>query len=411
MHLIRKIGLGLTSMFNKDTPKHETRVSCVGRVSNRHGRLKSALRHAILVGCGRCFTLTSMFNKDTPKHETRVPCVGRVSTRHGRLKSALRHAILVGCGRCFTLSLSAALISSAALAQSQQFVNILTGGQSGVYYPLGVALSQIYAKAIPNTRSTAQVTKASAENLNLLQAGRGELALALGDSVSNAWKGDAESGFKTKLDKLRGLSATYNNYIQIVANADSGIKTLADLKGKRISVGAAKSGTELNARAILKAAGLTYADLGKVEYLPFGESVELMKNRQLDATLQSAGLGVASIRDLATAIKIVVVAVPADVVAKVGDAAYQPTIIPANTYTGQTADVATAAIPNFLVTHAGVSDDLAYQMAKSMYENIDTLYAAHNAAKAIKRDNAIKGMPIPLHPGAAKYYKEVGLLK
>lgn len=309
------------------------------------------------------------------------------------------------------LSLGAALVSSAALAQQQQFVNVLTGGQSGVYYPMGVALSQIYAKAIPNTRSTAQVTKASAENLNLLQAGRGELAMALADSVSDAWKGDAEAGFKTKLDKLRGLSATYNNYIQIVANADAGIKTVADLKGKRISVGAAKSGTELNARAILKAAGLSYADLGKVEYLPFGESVELMKNRQLDATLQSAGLGVASIRDLATSIKIVVVPVPADVVAKVGDAAYQVATIPANTYVGQTTDVATAAIPNFLVTHSGVSDELAYQMAKTMYDNIDTLYAAHNAAKAIKRENAIKGMPVPLHPGAARYYKEVGLIK
>jgi uncharacterized protein len=308
------------------------------------------------------------------------------------------------------LSLSAALFSGAAMAQ-QQFVNILTGGQSGVYYPVGVALSQIYAKAIPNVRATAQVTKASAENLNLLQAGRGELAMALGDSVSDAWKGDAEAGFKTKLDKLRGLSGTYNNYIQIVAGADSGIKTLADLKGKRISVGAAKSGTELNARAIFKAAGLNYSDMAKVEYLAFGESVELMKNRQLDATLQSAGLGVASLRDLATAVKIIVIPVPADVVAKVGDAAYQAAIIPANTYPGQTTDVATAAIPNFLVTHAGVSEELAYQMTKSMYENLDTLYAAHNSAKAIKRENAIKGMPVPLHPGAERYYKEVGLIK
>jgi len=308
------------------------------------------------------------------------------------------------------IGMAATLITTTALAQ-QQFVNVLTGGQSGVYYPLGVALSQIYAKAIPNARATAQVTKASAENLNLLQAGRGELGFSLGDAVSDAWKGDAEAGFKTKLDKLRGLSATYNNYIQIVANADSGIKTLADLKGKRISVGAAKSGTELNARAILKAGGLTYADLGKVEYLPFGESVELMKNRQLDATLQSAGLGVASIRDLATSIKIVVIPVPADVVAKVGDAAYQAAVIPANTYAGQTVDVATAAIPNFLVTHAGVSDELAYQMTKSLYENLDTLYAAHNAAKTIKLENAAKGMPIPLHPGAARYYKEMGLIK
>ena len=292
------------------------------------------------------------------------------------------------------LCLGAALVSVTANAQQQQFVNILTGGQSGVYYPLGVALSQVYAKSIPNVRATAQVTKASAENLNLLQAGRGELALALADSVSDAWKGDAEAGFPKKLDKLRGLSGTYSNYIQIVANADSGIKTLADLKGKRISVGAAKSGTELNARAIFKAAGLSYADLAKVEYLPFGESVELIKNRQLDATLQSAGLGVASIRDLATSVKIVVVPVPADVVAKVGDAAYQA-----------------AVIPNFLVTHSGVSDELAYQMAKQMYENIDTLYAAHNAAKAIKRENAIKGMPVPLHPGAERYYREVGLIK
>ena len=315
----------------------------------------------------------------------------------------------------FPRILAAAAFGLAALAaapvSAQQFINILTGGQSGVYYPLGVALSQIYGKAIPNVKSTAQVTKASAENLNLLQAGRGELAFTLGDALSDAWKGDEEAGFKTPLKKLRGLSATYNNYIQIVASADSGIKTLADLKGKRVSVGAAKSGTELNARAIFKAAGLSYKDLSKVEYLPFGESVELIKNRQLDATLQSAGLGVASIRDLATSVKIVVVAIPADVVARVGDPAYQPAVIPANTYEGQTADVATAAIPNFLVTQADVSNDLAYQMTKALYDNLDTLYAAHNAAKAIKRENAVKGMPVPLHPGAERYYKEVGVIK
>ncbi|MBE0549559.1 MAG: TAXI family TRAP transporter solute-binding subunit [Rubrivivax sp.] len=305
---------------------------------------------------------------------------------------------------------AAALTSTLALAQ-QQFVNILTGGQAGIYYPLGVALSQIYSKAIPNAKATAQVTKASAENLNLLQAGRGELALTLGDALSDAWQGKEEAGFKTKLDKLRGLSATYSNYIQIVANADSGIRTLADLKGKRVSVGAAKSGTELNARAVFKAAGLSYSDLAKTEYLPFGESVELIKNRQLDATLQSAGLGVASIRDLATSVKIVVVAVPADVVAKIGDPAYQAAFIPAGTYEGQTADVATAVIPNFLVTHSGVSDELAYQMTKALYDNIDTMYAAHNAAKAIKRENAAKGMPVPLHPGAARYYREVGVIK
>lgn len=308
--------------------------------------------------------------------------------------------------------LFAALFAAVALPVSAaQFVNVLTGGTSGVYYPMGVALSKIYEQNIPDVRTSVQSTKASVENLNLLQAGRGEVALSLGDAVSQAWAGNADMGFKGPLDKLRGISALYNNYVQIVANAESGITTLADLKGKRISVGAPKSGTELNARAILSAAGLSYDDFAKVEYLPFGESVELMKNRQLDATLQSAGLGVASIRDLATSIKIVVVAIPADVVAKVGDAAYQASFIPAGTYEGVTADTPTVAISNYLVTHSGVADDVVYGMTKGMFENLDQLVAAHAAGKGIQLEKALAGMPVPLHPGAERYYREVGALK
>jgi TRAP transporter TAXI family solute receptor len=306
---------------------------------------------------------------------------------------------------------SVALISASPAHAQQQFITVLTGGTSGVYYPMGVALSQIYGKALPDAKASVQSTKASAENLNLLQAGRGEIAFTLGDTLSDAWKGNAEAGFKSPLKKLRGVAAIYPNYIQIVASADSGIKTLADLKGKRISVGAPKSGTELNARAILKAAGLTYNDFAKVEYLPFGESVELMKNRQLDATLQSAGLGVASLRDLATSIKVVVVPISANVVSKVGDPAYQASVIPANTYEGQTTDVPTAAIQNFLATHEGVPADTVYILTKAMFENLDQLQSAHAAAKAIKKETAAKGMPLPLHPGAEKYYREAGLLK
>ncbi|RVB45439.1 TAXI family TRAP transporter solute-binding subunit, partial [Mesorhizobium sp. M7A.F.Ca.CA.001.06.1.1] len=192
----------------------------------------------------------------------------------------------------------------AVSAKAQEFINVLTGGTSGVYYPLGVALSEIYGKGIEGARTQVQATKASVENLNLLQQGKGEIAFALGDSVKLAAEGNAEAGFPGKLDKLRGIAAIYPNYIQIVASRESGIKTLADLKGKSLSVGAPASGTELNARAIFAAAGLKYEDLGRVEYLPFAESVELIKNRQLDATLQSAGLGVASIRDLATSVPI-----------------------------------------------------------------------------------------------------------
>lgn len=304
-----------------------------------------------------------------------------------------------------------ALLAAAPVHAQQQYINVLTGGTSGVYYPLGVALSQIYGKALPNVKATVQATKASAENLNLLQGGRGEIGFTLGDALSDAWKGDEESGFKTPLKKLRGVAAIYPNYIQIVAAADSGIKTLADLKGKRLAVGAPKSGTELNARAILKGAGLSYKDLGKVEYLPFGESVELMKNRQLDATLISAGLGVAALRDLSVSVKIVIVPVPFDVVGKVGDPAYQPGMIPAKTYEGQNANVATAYVQNFLVTHEAVPLETVYQMTKAMYANLDQLSASHAAAKSIRKEAAIIGMPIPLHPGAEKYYREIGLIK
>ncbi|MGZ5185275.1 MAG: TAXI family TRAP transporter solute-binding subunit [Caldimonas sp.] len=306
------------------------------------------------------------------------------------------------------LALLACLTSTAFAAD---FINVLTGGTSGVYYPMGVALSQIYGKALPGDKVSVQATKASAENLNLLQAGRGEVAFTLGDSLSDAWRGDADAGFATPLKKLRGIAGIYPNYIQIVASADSGIRTLADLKGKRVSVGAPKSGTELNARAVLKAAGLSYKDLAKVEYLPFGESVELMKNRQLDVTLQSAGLGVSALRDLAASMKIVVVEIPADVVAKIGDPAYLPAVVPANTYEGQTKDVAAIAIQNFLVTHEGVSTDAVYKMTKAMWENLDALVAAHAAGKAIRKETALKGMPVPLHPGAEKYYREAGMLK
>jgi len=305
---------------------------------------------------------------------------------------------------------AAAVVLSAPAAGAQQFVNVLTGGTSGVYYPLGVAIGKIFSDHLPGVKTQVQATKASVENLILLQQGRGEIAFALGDSLKAAWEGDEEAGFKARLDKLRTIGAIYPNYIQIVATADSGIKTLADLRGKSLSVGAPKSGTELNSRAILAAAGLTYKDLGKVEYLPFAESVDLMKNRQLEATLQSAGLGVASLKDLSTSIDIAVVAVPKDVVDKIGPP-FSSVMIPANTYTGQEKDVPTAAVTNYLVTSTAVSDDLAYQMTKLIFESLPELANSHVAGKDIKLETAASGSPIPLHPGAIRYYKEKGVLK
>src|SRR6202171_1751522 len=309
-----------------------------------------------------------------------------------------------------TAAVAVAAVVTAPPARAQAFINVLTGGTSGVYYPLGVAIGKIYSDNIPDVKTQVQATKASVENLVLLQQGRGEIAFALGDALKAAWDGDAEAGFKNKMGKLRTIGAIYPNFIQVVAHAGSGIKTLADLRGKSLSVGAPKSGSELNSRAILTAAGLSYKDLGKVEYLPFAESIDLMKNRQLDATLQSAGLGVASLKDLSTSTEISVVSVPKEVVDKIGPP-FVSGMIPANTYTGQDKDVPTAAVINYLVTRSAVSDDLAYQMTKLIFESLPELANSHAAGKEIKLENAATGSPVPLHPGAIRYYKEKGVIK
>jgi uncharacterized protein len=306
------------------------------------------------------------------------------------------------------MAVAAIFFSSGAHAQS--FINILTGGTSGVYYPLGVAIGKVFGDNIANVKTQVQATKASVENLILLQQGRGELAFTLGDSLKAAWEGDAEAGFKSKLDRLRTLGAIYPNYIQIVATADSGIKTLADLRGKSLSVGAPRSGTELNSRAILAAVGMTYKSMGKVEYLPFAESVDLMKNRQLNATVQSAGLGVASLKELSTATDITVVPVPKAVVDRVGPP-FVPATIPANTYAGQDKDIPTAAVANYLVTSSAVPDDLAYQMTRLVFESLPELANAHAAGREISLEAAVAGSPVPLHPGAIRYFREKGVMK
>ncbi len=305
--------------------------------------------------------------------------------------------------------IASALALAPLAASADEFINILTGGTGGVYYPLGVAMSKIYAEHVKGSKPSVQSTKASVENLNLLQQGKGEIAFTLGDSLADAWNGNAEVGFKAKLDKLRTVAAVYPNYIQVAALKDSGIKTLADLKGKRLSVGAPKSGTELNARAILNAAGMSYKDLGQVQYLPFNESVELMKNRQLDATLISAGLGVSAIRDLCASVECTIVEIPKAVVEKVGSP-YEAAVIPAGTYNGQEKPVEAAAVENYLVTRSDLPDQEVYEMTKTFFDNLPALQAAHAAAKQINLQKAGKNPPVPLHPGAERFYKEKGVL-
>ncbi len=337
------------------------------------------------------------------------PCSGRLPSPSSQ---ATRSKRPISPAKRLRLLITAALLSSSTVTlAAPESINILTGGTSGVYFPIGTRLAQLYAAGIDGSTTRVQATKASVENLNLLQIARGQLAFALGDALADAWQGNQEAGFWAPRDRLRAIAAIYPNYIQIVATRQSGVRTLADLKGKRIAVGAPRSGTELNARAIFQAAGLSYDDMAHVEFKPYAESIKLIENGQLDAILQSAGLGMAAIRELATTMPITFVPIPAEVVKQIGNSAYQARLIPGGTYPGQPRNVPTAAIANVLVSQIKVSDDTAYRMTKLLFENLDSLAEAHPAAKGISLKHAIDGLPIPLHPGAERFYKEVGLLR
>lgn len=288
-------------------------------------------------------------------------------------------------------------------------ITVLTGGSSGVYYPLGVAIGMVYAD-IPDAKVRVETTDGSVENLLRLQQGSAQVAFALGDALMSAWRGDGDAGFSGRLDRLRVVGALYPNYIQIVATKASGIRGLTDLKGRSLAVGAPKSGTELNARAIFAAAGLRLESLGKVETIPFAESTQRMLTNELDASLQSAGLGVTSIRELTDNSDTVLVPVPPSVVKKLGPP-FRPVTIPADTYRGQTKPVSTASVMNYLVTSTMVSDELVYQMTRRLFDSVDELTIAHRAGHEIKLAAAVSRSPVPLHPGALKYYREKGLIK
>jgi len=197
-----------------------------------------------------------------------------------------------------------------------------------------------------------------------------------------------------------------------VALESSGIKTLADLKGKRVSVGAAGSGTEANARQILEAAGLTYNDI-KVQYLSFGESASNMKDGNIDAAFNTAGVPTAAIQDLSVSKKMILVPIDKEVAAKLMQKYpfYAVQVIPANTYQGQSQAVTTVAVKSMLAVSSKMPADLVYELLQTMFSNTDRLIAAHAQGKNVKLETALEGMSIPLHPGAEKFYKEKGVLK
>ncbi len=289
---------------------------------------------------------------------------------------------------------------------AQKFINIATGGTSGTYFPLGGALADILNKNVPGANASAQSTGASVANVNLLQQGKVEIAFIQNDIAYYAANG-TEMFKDKKVANLQGLATLYPETVQIVTLKKTGIKTVADFKGKRIAVGAAGSGTEANARQIMEAYGIKYDDI-KVQYLSFGEAAGALKDGNVDVAFVTAGYPTAAIQDIATQNEVVLVAVEPDK----ADALikkypfYTKVVVPKGTYNKQEADAPQVAVKCMLAVTDKMDADTAYGITKALYSNLDRMKTAHAVAAAITKDTAKDGMSIKLNPGAEKYFNE-----
>ena len=302
-----------------------------------------------------------------------------------------------------------------AVKRGDHFITVLTGPSSGIYFPIGGAFSTFIGSLGYKTSATA--TGATAENINALLTGQGEMAIAMSDSVIQAVEAFGAYEGKKPAKQLRAMLGLWPNVCQIVTTANSGIKTFADLKGKRVGVGAPNSGVELNARMMFEAHGMTYKDC-RVDYLSYGEAIDQMKNNLCDAAFVTSGLGNATIRELGVSHKIAFVPVDGDARKRLIQKYpfYIESVIPAASY-GTDADTQTAAVMNIMLVDVKLPADVVYDLLTNIYSpaGLEAIGAAHGQAKThIKPETALRGIigtAVPFHDGAIKYYKEKGLLQ
>ncbi|MBV0911185.1 TAXI family TRAP transporter solute-binding subunit [Anianabacter salinae] len=297
-------------------------------------------------------------------------------------------------------------VATPGLAQQQ--LSIATGGTGGVYYPMGGGLAEIVNNHIEGYSATAEVTGASVENMGLVATGDADLAIALADTVAQAYSGTGRFEGQ-QLPMVRGLASLYANMVQIVALEGSGITSLEDLRGKRVSIGAPGSGTEVNTAAILEANGISYDEIDE-QRLNFNETADALANGDIDAGFWSVGAPTSSILNLATTNGIVILELSEEelAAAQAADPTFARTTLAGGTYTGVEDDINVLGIPNVLVVSSEMSDDLAYALTSAMFTNIADLQAVHPAANETTVEFTLGATPVPLHPGAIRYYEEIG---
>jgi TRAP transporter TAXI family solute receptor len=315
--------------------------------------------------------------------------------------------------RLFTALVAAvaAFGMAAGHAQDKKRISIGTGGTGGVYYPLGGGLAAAISKYVPGVEATAEVTAGSVANMQLIGAGRSELAFTMADT---AW--DAHNGldkFKEKKVGLRTMAVFYPNRMHVVTVEGSGVNKFADLKGKRVSTGAPVSGTEVMANRLLDALGVGPNDFTR-ERLSVAESVNALKDGKIDAFFWVGGVPTAALSDLANTpgkkIKLIDHGDGADPMAKKYGPIYLKNRILANAYPGETRDTSNVDVWNLLVVPENADEKLVYEITKTLFEKKDDLVKVHKDAGFLDLANQMTGAsPIPFHPGSLRYFKEKGL--
>ncbi|MBR5033500.1 MAG: TAXI family TRAP transporter solute-binding subunit [Treponema sp.] len=308
--------------------------------------------------------------------------------------AALAFALLTGCS-----------------GTTQKNYILATGGTSGTYYPFGGAIANVWNTKLENMNVTAQATGASAENLRLINKGEAEFAIVQNDVMDYAYNGtDLFAG--EKLTNIMTIGTMYPEVVQIAVSKASGIKSVADFKGKRISVGAAGSGVEFNAKQIMEGYGLTFDDIKKSN-LSFKESADGIQNGTLDGCFITAGVPNAALQELAFTAGLTLIPVDgaaADkICAKYGY--YTKTVIPGGTYKGTDEDIGALAIMATLAVSSKLDEQTVYDMTKALFSNLTELGNGHAKGKEVSAKTAITGVSVPFHPGAIKYYKEIGLMQ
>lgn len=289
-------------------------------------------------------------------------------------------------------------------------VGITTGGTAGTYYPLGGEIAALWMKHIEGLDVSVQSSGGSKDNIIKMNNQEAELGTVQNDVMYYAYQGDKDFFNGEVIDSFVAIGSLYPELVQVVVAADSDIKTVEDLKGKKVSVGARGSGVYFNAVQLLEMAGLTLDDI-QPQHLSFDESATSFQNRQLDAFFVTAGLPNPAIMDVASRQEVRLIGLTDDQMKALSEkySFYVPVQVPAETYKGMKEAVTVPSMNAVLICLKELPEELVYQMAKVLFENKDEM--THAKKEFISAQYAVSGIPVPFHPGAERYFKEIGLLK